>query len=88
MSLFLAACHGNEQRIYRAPALHCKTIKYRLSIDEDDHKGWGKPHVGKGEWSENRYFCQTTFMEDLWEGVNMLSCPEEKEMMSTPFPDQ
>ena len=30
-------------------ALHCKTIKCRLIIDEDDHKGWGKPHVGKGE---------------------------------------
>src|SRR6218665_3555270 len=59
MSLFLAACHGNElneQRIYGAPALYCKTIKYRLIIDEDDLKGWSKPHVGKGERSENRYF--------------------------------
>ena len=35
-----------------------QTIKYRLIIDEDDHKGWGKPHVGMGEWSENRFFAE------------------------------
>src|SRR6218665_1037179 len=50
-------------------ALHCKTIKYHQIIDEDDHKGWGKPHVGKGEWSENRYICifagQSLYRDDL-----------------------
>ena len=68
MSSFWAACHDNElseQRIYGAPALHCKIIKYRLMKDEDDHKGRDKPHAGKGEWSENRYFCRTTFRDDL-----------------------
>src|SRR6218665_3811578 len=39
-----------EHRLY--------TIKCRLIIDEDDHKGWGKPHMSKGEWSENRYFAE------------------------------
>ena len=31
---------GSLSSIYGAPALHCKTIKYRLIIDEDDLKGW------------------------------------------------
>src|SRR6218665_634932 len=60
--MFVLSCMSwytelNEQRIYGAPALHCKTIKYRLTIDEDDHKGWDKPHVGKEEWSETGIFA-------------------------------
>jgi len=65
MSLLWAPCHDNEineQRIYKAPALHYKTIDYIVS-----NARWGRPRRPQGEGvshmrtrergSDDRYFC-------------------------------